>query len=296
MKLSLGTVQFGLDYGIAKAGKPTKEQVFKIINYALLHGVKGIDTASGYGNAESLVGEFFSQIKTERENIDITTKPNPKILEKIENRNYFDILERGLEESLKKLNLDYVDNYLFHNANLITDECACDALFKLKEKGLTKKVGISVYTPEQAMKGIADGRIDSLQIPYNVFDKRLNVCGFFDKKMENKFVYARSTFLQGLLLMELDKVPSNLVTVKPLISNFIDVCKKHDVSRFEACMYYTIYNTKINYLVFGVDNLSQLKEIIKTFDNKFDKLLVSELYENFCNIEEKIVNPSMWDK
>ena len=58
-KIVLGTVQFGMDYGIANvSGKPTKSEVFKILEIAWQHGIRSYDTAPSY-DSEDLLGEFI---------------------------------------------------------------------------------------------------------------------------------------------------------------------------------------------------------------------------------------------
>ena len=61
MKLCLGTVQFGLDYGIRGQKKPSVEDAIKILDYATQNGIDNIDTALAYGNAEEVVGEFLKR-------------------------------------------------------------------------------------------------------------------------------------------------------------------------------------------------------------------------------------------
>ena len=61
MKLALGTVQFGLDYGIAnKSGKILKEDAFKILEYAHNAGIDTLDTAGSYGDSEKIIGDFIA--------------------------------------------------------------------------------------------------------------------------------------------------------------------------------------------------------------------------------------------
>ena len=57
-KLGLGTVQFGLPYGISNAnGQTSAEEVKAILQAAAQHGISLLDTASAYGNAEAVLGK-----------------------------------------------------------------------------------------------------------------------------------------------------------------------------------------------------------------------------------------------
>ncbi len=61
-KLALGTAQFGLDYGIAnRTGKISKNEIFRILEYAYTQGIDTIDTSSNYGESEKIIGEFIDR-------------------------------------------------------------------------------------------------------------------------------------------------------------------------------------------------------------------------------------------
>ena len=51
MQLCLGTVQFGMDYGIRNQKQPTLEQAVEMLDYATQNGINHIDTANAYGTA-----------------------------------------------------------------------------------------------------------------------------------------------------------------------------------------------------------------------------------------------------
>ena len=61
MKLCIGTVQFGMDYGIKGQKKPTLEDSVAMLDYATQNGIYAIDTAEAYGVAENIVGEFLKR-------------------------------------------------------------------------------------------------------------------------------------------------------------------------------------------------------------------------------------------
>ena len=85
-KLVLGTVQFGLDYGINNQnGKPTREKSLKMLNFAYQEGIRTFDTAYSYGDAEEILGEF-SQKRNLGEEIKIITKLKPNIISESEGR------------------------------------------------------------------------------------------------------------------------------------------------------------------------------------------------------------------
>lgn len=79
MKLCLGTVQFGMDYGVYNTQKKDKEYCIKCLDYATKNGVSAIDTATAYGNAEEVVGDFLERKTISRDNLFLSTKLLPNI-------------------------------------------------------------------------------------------------------------------------------------------------------------------------------------------------------------------------
>lgn len=61
MELCLGTVQFGMDYGISGQRQPTVEQAVNMLDFATQNGISTIDTANAYGTAEDVVGCFLQK-------------------------------------------------------------------------------------------------------------------------------------------------------------------------------------------------------------------------------------------
>ena len=58
-KIALGTVQFGLDYGITNhSGQVSIDEVKNILDYAKHKGIDTLDTAARYGNSEQVLGEI----------------------------------------------------------------------------------------------------------------------------------------------------------------------------------------------------------------------------------------------
>ena len=138
-KLILGTVQFGLNYGVNNiAGKPEKSKVFEILKFALSNGIKLLDTAESYGNAPKIIGLFH---RIHRNKFEVISKYNPK------DRSLPDNLLDRVKQNLKEMHIDYLYAYLFHcyddfNKNFKN----FSILKKLKKDGLIKKIGVSIYT------------------------------------------------------------------------------------------------------------------------------------------------------
>lgn len=295
-KLCLGTVQFGMQYGINNSlgRQPNIEECFEILDCAVKHGINCFDTASGYGNAEEILGEYKNWDKNK---IDIISKIKP-LQTNIQKINSYVLNE--CESSLNKIGIDRFFGYLFHSAEDMYNKELCNALKQCKIEGLAQNVGVSIYSPEDALYAAQLEFIDFIQIPYNVLDQRLNKNNFFNiANKNNKKIFARSAFLQGLLLMDIIDVKIKLPQAEKYVKEFEEICRKYNFSRKEAAFLFSYINANIDYVVFGVDTKKQLENnicIIKKM--KEFKLCYDELTKTFINaeIKEEILNPSMWHK
>ena len=176
-KLCLGTVQLGMKYGINNAigRQPTEEESFALLQAAQNNGIDTFDTASVYGNAEVVLGNYNLNSPGE---VHFISKLKPDCAD-----NPTAVLEE-IQNSLRRLKVKQLAGYLLHRATDLKRQSIMDGLAEAKKRGLTEKIGVSIYEPEEAMLAADDKRIDCIQVPYNVLDKRLDQAGFF--KLANK--------------------------------------------------------------------------------------------------------------
>ncbi|MEG0750999.1 MAG: aldo/keto reductase [Oscillospiraceae bacterium] len=116
MNLFLGTVQFGMDYGIAGQRKPTIENSLGCLDYAVQNGVTAIDTATVYGTAKQVVGAFLKSRTVPREKLFASSKLAPGLLDSCAPADYEKVIEIALDEVLSTLNTDYLDACMFHSS------------------------------------------------------------------------------------------------------------------------------------------------------------------------------------
>ncbi len=296
-KLALGTVQFGLDYGINNpVGKPSREKSLAMIDFAYEKGVRIFDTANAYGEAEEILGEFTKsrglagKIKIiTKLNADITGEPPDKI-EKI--------ITKNLAESLKRLGSEYVDGYLLHNPEHVREDKIVNILHGFKKQGLVRNIGVSIYEEADAIHAAKIKEIDYIQVPYNIFDQRLDKTDFFKlAKRNGKTVFARSTYLQGLFFMPEEKIPQALAAAKIYLSKLDKIIGKYDLTRQQAALRFSLSNESIDYVVLGVDDMNQLAECIDIAkqDIYYGKC-ADELRIEFADTDKKIISPNLWGK
>lgn len=297
MNLRLGTVQFGQNYGINGQKQPSCEDAIKMLDYAVHNGVSNIDTAFAYGTAEDVVGAFLSQKIVSRDKLNISSKLAPNVLDEIQPENYEKKIINLIKVQLKRLCTDYLDVYMYHSAHYVYNEALLKALQTVKKHGFAKLVGVSVYEPEEAKVGLNSPYVDFIQLPYSIFDQRMLKKGVFDSaRQTNTIIDARSAFIQGLIVMDEKCIPPFLSKAKPIVKKIDNVCKQYAISRVALALSFVKEQKNIDSLVFGVDNISQLKENIKYFEKGISSELVREIASQFENIETDIVMPSLWKR
>ncbi|USF26724.1 Aldo-keto reductase YhdN [Firmicutes bacterium ASF500] len=295
MELCLGTVQFGTQYGIQGNARPRKQEVFDIITDALAHGIHWFDTASAYGTAEELLGDYIEEHPGISKEINIASKLAPNALTNIPTEKKREIILSKIQESLNRLHRQQLDVYMFHNASHIFDEEAVAALDAVRHEGLARSIGVSVYTPLEAMKALSYPQIEVIQVPYNVFDRRLDQCGFFvEAKKKNVTVFARSSLLQGLAVMDANRLPAHMEFASPYLKVFHSICDSASSSPLHAAISSVAGHPGIDYLLFGVDNQDQLSNYLSFVSKPLPQEVESALRAAFDKVEEKLVNPSLW--
>jgi aryl-alcohol dehydrogenase-like predicted oxidoreductase len=172
-------------------------------------------------------------------------------------------------------------------------------LQKAKEDGLVKNIGVSIYDEPEALQAVELG-VDYVQVPYNVFDQRLDATDFFDiAKKNNVTVFARSPFLKGLLLLKPDKLPEHLKYLYPYLEKFISIAQEYQFTPTEAALYFVSESCRAKYIVFGIDTLEQLVQNIDIINlpisNEKDSFIV-KIKECFKDLNRGAINPSLWNK
>lgn len=289
-KFCLGTVQFGLDYGISNdIGKPKKKEVRNIIKYAINNNINFFDTAQSYGNSEETLGVIFKDLGVQNE-VNIVSKLSPNIKK---NQVY-----QSITKSLKNLKLNSLWGLLLHryDPRFINHEFR-NIIDDLKKEKIISNFGVSIYNPDDAIEAVNDNIYDIIQVPFNIIDRRLIDNDFFKiANKKNKKIFIRSIYLQGLLLMDdFDLIKKKMNWAIPMISNLRKYIDSNNIE-LKSFAFKAVDNHVSNvFLITGVDSLNQLKENLQIFNKKNHS---HEIYENWwSNLKlypDKLLNPSLW--
>ncbi|MBQ7595229.1 MAG: aldo/keto reductase [Clostridia bacterium] len=295
MELSLGTVQFGLDYGICGQKKPSTDYSVRCLELALDSGITAFDTAEAYGNAQEIVGIFLKNKKSVRDKIFLSTKMLPNVLDEYQPNEYKRVIKERLTDSLRVLNTDYADAYIMHSARYAFRPEILEALAAVKEEGLAVKTGVSVYEPEEAKACFESECVDFIQLPYSVFDHRMKEAGVLDYNGSCE-IHSRSAFIQGLITMNESEVPPFLAKAKPIVRRIGEISRDTGIDRVTLAMAYVKRENAISHLVFGVDSAEQIEFDIEAFEQKVPSEILEMIENEFCGIDADIVMPSLWKK
>ena len=285
MNIVLGTAQFGLDYGVANQdGRITNDEVMKIINLSNKHNINTLDTAISYGDSENILGNQ----KIHKWKIITKLPAVPDNVSDIEN-----YVNENFNNSLKKFKTKNIYALLLHSPIQLFEgkgKRIFNSLNNLKDKGLISKVGISVYSPFELDRILESYDFDIVQFPMNILDCRfLESNILINLKKQGVETYARSIFLQGLLLMK----------ARPLYFNrwnhiwsewdrWLNLLK---ISPLEACVRFAISQNNLDNIIIGVDSSTHLTEIINN-----SKTSLPSLPNWPSNIDNELINPSFWNK
>lgn len=294
-KLCLGTVQFGMKYGINnQGGQPSEEACFGMLDAALEQGIDTIDTARAYGTAEIVVGNYLKYRKCQNQ-VRLISKLRPNVIDP-EEKDIYSVIRSELEGSLERLHVSKLQGYLLHTPEYVyNDEIVC-VLSRLKEEKLIENIGVSIYNMEEGFEAIRRG-MDYVQLPYSVLDQRGEQSGFIEAaKKVGMTVFTRSAFLQGLFMMERERIPEQLGQALPYLEHFDRLTERYQKDKAELLLQFVKASKNIDYLVFGVDSEQQLLEDIRVFgaDVLLEAELLRELKDYYRQVDDSIILPSLW--
>lgn len=292
-KIGLGTAQFGLDYGISNdMGKTPLRDVRAILNHAIDNGITTLDTAHLYGTSEEVLGKTLC---TEHP-FDIVTKIIPIKKEEITEQD-IEVVKGGFEISLKRLKKSCIYGLLLHHTDDLKSKNAkllYEYILQLKTTGKVKKIGVSVYNNEQINYVLDHFSIDLIQIPMNVFDQRLLQTGALKKlKAHNVEIHVRSPFLQGVVFMTPENLPSNLQGLYPSLTRFHALVESAKTTPVSAALTFLMQQREIDKVICGVNNPEHFNALIQNISilPEIDSVLFSSLGVD----DVHLINPSHWN-
>lgn len=287
-RLALGTVQFGVEYGIAnESGRVNSDEASRILAEAADSGIDLLDTAIGYGDSEHVLGQIGVA--------------DWKIVSKLpampdECPDVGGWVAAQVAGSLARLGVDRLYAVLLHRPDQLfgsRGEQLLAALECLKADGCTEKIGISIYAPDELDRLFNGMHFDLVQAPLNILDRRLVDTGW-SKHLKHLDVelHARSAFLQGLLLMPASRRPQKFGRWQSLWSEWDRWLDEVGLTPLQACLRFAHTVDGVDKIVVGVDSVVQLREILAASTG--GPLTSTPSWPRQIDID--LINPSRWNQ
>lgn len=274
-KIGLGTVQFGIPYGISnKYGQTSELEVSSILKKAREVGINTLDTANAYGASERVLGQ--------------NKIADFKIVSKFLRQHPSQTISDILKESLTNLNITALYGYMAHRPmDVVENPILWNELNMLKQNGIIQKIGFSfneIFEIEEVLKlGFTP---DIIQVPYNYFDNRFEIY-MQELKSKGCEIHTRSAFLQGVFFVDINGLNSFFDEIKPIIDSLQKTIEDLPTSLLQFC----INKPFIDKVIFGVNTIDQFKSNIQGISKNLSPLPI-----NTKKINESILIPSKWPK
>lgn len=286
-RIVLGTAQFGLLYGVSNTyGQPTPEECKTILCYAKNVGIQTLDTAIAYGSSEEVLGGVGVN------DWKVVTKL-PAMPDGIINVDGW--VEEQLALSMRRLRVKSLYGLLLHQPTQLLSTRGQDlycSLRKYRDLGKIQKIGISIYSPDELEQILRFMHFDIVQAPLNILDRRMILTGWADRLREKGIeFYARSVFLQGVLLMSSGERAEKFKPWNKLWQIWDAWLISNSLSAIDVCLSYALKTEQITKLIIGVTNLSELKEILSNIKSDLPDPPIELMTQDI-----NLLNPSLWTK
>lgn len=288
----LGTVQFGLSYGVAnRAGAPAFSEICAMLEEAAAAGINCLDTAAAYGKSEEVLGRALSEIGL-RESFYIVSK-TPPIEAGLPAGKVAAEIRSSVERSLRRLKVDWLPLILLHRDD---DPSYLDALALCQQAGLIGKCGVSMGTTEHAAAFLENPALGGLQVPANVLDRRFTRGGVNKTaKEKGALVFARSCYLQGLLLMDDASTPPHLEPVIPARAFFRKLAADHGLPLNHLLARAMMSRDDIDSVVMGMETRTQLRENLPLLNQPpLAAEIVAQLEAFEADLPDWLIEPWKW--
>jgi len=257
-ELCLGTVQFGLPYGITNAsGHVAEDEVRRILKVAASSGIERFDTAQAYGTSESVLGRCWPSASPRRLISKLSPDASPESW------------ERRFQSSLELLHVPTLDGFLLHRASALSEsdgDQLIDWLESLLARGLVKRIGVSIYAASE-LDGLPLHRLQLIQLPLSLYDQRLLQDGTVSQlKSLGIAIHARSVFLQGLLLQTPEAWPSFLSQAfREHHAQCMGQLRQHGLGLLDAAIGFARQCEYLEAFLVGVLSAEELNQILQAW-------------------------------
>lgn len=291
MRIGLGTVQFGLPYGVTnEGGRVRPAEAAEIIKLAAASGVDTIDTASLYGESEAVLGSIGVG------SFRIVTK-TPKFGSSLSRDTAREQVRSAFAHSLEKLDCRRVYGLLLHDATDLLGPLGpalWGQMMTLKEQGLVAKIGVSAYEGSEIDQALDRYPIDLVQLPFNPIDDRLVAGGQLERlKCAGVEIHGRSLFLQGLLLQAPEQIPPLFAPIAEAVVELHAASDAAGLTPLEGVLAMAFQRREIDRFVCGVTSAQEWQAIVSAA-KKAERVAKPIRFATHRPLDARFLNPARW--
>jgi aryl-alcohol dehydrogenase-like predicted oxidoreductase len=294
-RFSLGTVQWGMDYGISNTnGIPDDLELGQMLEWALKNGIKHLDTARSYADSEARIGRLVIQKNLKfhiTTKVDISNEILDSNRQKIENA-----VHNSISESLRQLGVKRLDNVLLHRGEIAIrgEMIAWETLREFKQNGKIGRIGFSARNPEEANLAFKLPECGVVQVASSLLDQRLSRQGYFEKCRDLLIeTHVRSTFLQGVAFMDSSQLTGKLKELAPTLDNIRYFANQSGIPTTELWKKYA-QELNADFLIIGVTNKRELVESVRQLSPEKNHKAIDDFIQNLPSHSDEVLDPSYW--
>ena len=290
-RLMIGTVQFGLEYGVANhSGVPDFMEICAMLEDAASAGINCLDTAAGYGSSEEVLGRALAETGL-KDFFFVVTKVGEKIPAEFSLTEARKSICESVENSLRRLQTDSLPLVMLHRDG---NPAHLEALMSCRERGLIQRCGVSLMYPDNARHFLSDPALDAIQAPANVIDNRFREI-ISTAYARGVLTFSRSTYLQGLLLMDDSSTPAHLRPVTPDREFFSRIARELSLSLSALLLLAMLSRSELDSLVVGMETRKQLQENIAILQSPPLPIEILEKISAFApTVPDWLIDPAQW--
>lgn len=258
-KLGIGSGQFALDQASVR-GRPRSAEVRDMLEIAARSRLSVLDIAGHSPQADGALA-------------DVLPRPNPfdVCISTVRADRGPDLVEAEARAALRRLGVDQAECIFVPSASELFGPhglAMWDRLRALKDQGVTRKIGVSVFASDDPLGVARRFRPDVVQAPASLLDQRLIVDGTLAAIAEMGMqVHLRSIFLNGLLLLPPDRAPNHLKAAAARISRARRLIAEGKSDPLQAALGFALSRPEAHTVLVGVASAAELNAVIAAAAN-----------------------------
>lgn len=254
-KLGLASGQFGLDQPPGGRGRPRDVEARDILSVAARSGLGVLEVSGHSAHADAVLSQACPRPMPFRLTV-TTVRPDRGP----------DLVEAEVRAQIARLGVDRVDAILAPSATDLFSPLGpqlWDRLRALRDQGLCKKIGVSVYASDDPI-GIAKRfKPDLVQAPASLLDQRLLLDGTLSTLVEMDIeVHLRSIFLNGVLFLPPDRAPSHLKAAAGRISRARRLIAEGRSDPLQAALGFALSRPEASAVLVGVSSAAEMSAVV----------------------------------